>query len=69
MSAKEILQNIKKLPFDQRLLIIEKTLKTLNQTQGFNLEQAANSLSKEYKSNKNLTAFTDLDFERFYEAR
>jgi len=33
------------------------------------LEEAANELYSEYKTNKELTAFTSLDGEEFYEAR
>lgn len=69
MSTREILQSIKQLPFNERLLIIEKTLKTLHESADTQLEKAANSLMADYKNDKELTAFTALDFEKFYEAR
>jgi hypothetical protein len=69
MSTREILQSIKQLPFNERLSIIEKALKTLHESADTQLEKAANSLMADYKNDKNLTAFTALDFEKFYEAR
>jgi hypothetical protein len=69
MSTREILQSIKQLPFNERLLIIEKALKTLHESADTQLEKAANSLMADYKNDKELTAFTALDFEKFYKAR
>jgi hypothetical protein len=69
MSTKEILQGIKRLPFHERLLIIEKAIKSLHENTDTQLEKAAKVLLPDYKKDKNLTAFTALDFEKFYEAR
>ena len=69
MSTKEILQGIKRLPFHERLIVIEKALKTLHESADVQLEKAAKALVTEYKRDKNLTAFTVLDFEKFYETR
>ena len=69
MSTREILQSIKQLPFNERLSIIEKALKTLHESADTQLEKAAKSLMADYKNDKELTAFTALDFEKFYEAR
>lgn len=69
MSTKEIIQGIKKLPFNERLLVIEKALKTLSDSPDSQLEKAAKALMSDYKTDKELTAFTALDFEKFYEAR
>ena len=33
------------------------------------MEYAANELYTEYKTNKNLTSFTDIDLDTFYEAK
>jgi hypothetical protein len=33
------------------------------------MNMAAEALYSDYKTDKELTAFTDLDFERFYEAK
>ncbi len=69
MSTREILQSIKQLPFNERLSIIEKALKTLHESTDNQLEKAAKSLLADYKNDKELTAFTALDFDKFYEAR
>lgn len=69
MSTKDIIQGIRKLPFSQRLRVIEKALKTLNESADTQLEKAAKALLSDYKKDKELTAFTAIDFEKFYEAR
>ena len=69
MSTREILQSIRQLPFNERLSIIEKALKTLHESKDTQLEKAANELMADYKTDKELTAFTAIDFENFYEAR
>ena len=69
MSTRELIQSIKKLPYEERLLVIEKTLKTLHEPAESQLEKAAKSLLTDYSTDKNLTSFTSLDFEKFYETR
>jgi hypothetical protein len=69
MSTKEIIEGIKRLPFNERLLVIEKAIKTLHESSNQQLGKAAKALLADYKKDKNLTAFTSLDFEDFYEAR
>lgn len=61
MSTKEILQGIKRLPFHERLIVIEKALKTLHESTDSQLEKAAKTLRDDYLKDKNLTAFTSLD--------
>ena len=58
MSTKEILQGIKRLPFHERLILIEKALKTLHESADAQLEKAAKTLMPDYKKDKNLIAFT-----------
>lgn len=69
MSTREIIQSIKQLPFNKRLLVIERVLQSVQESTDTQLEKAAKVLLDDYKNDKNLTAFTDLDFETFYEAR
>lgn len=69
MSTREIILGIKKLPYKERLKIIEIAIKTLEETDEERMEKAAKALSKEYKTDKNLTAFTDIDLDHFYETR
>lgn len=69
MSIKEILNSIKQLPFNQRISLIVKALKTLHESENTQLEKAANSLFADYNNDSYLTAFTSIDFDKFYEAR
>ena len=70
MGTNEIIKEIKKLSVAERLVVIEKTLKTVKLESLENpLKKAADLLYSDYKNNKELTAFTSLDFENFYEAK
>jgi hypothetical protein len=70
MRTNEIIQEIQKLPIQKRIYVIEKAIQTLCRQSNTNqMNLAADDLFAEYVSNKELTAFTNLDFEDFYEAR
>ncbi|MFA5010612.1 MAG: hypothetical protein WC644_01545 [Ignavibacteria bacterium] len=70
METKLILKQIGKLPFEDKMLIIEKTLKFIREKEvKERITKAVSEMINEYKSNKELTAFTEIDFENFYEAR
>ena len=69
MSTMQLLKEINKLPVQKRLSLIEKTLLSIKETKNVQLIKAVNALLKDYKSDKELTAFTALDFENFYQAR
>ncbi|MGV3538251.1 MAG: hypothetical protein ACO1OQ_00480 [Rufibacter sp.] len=70
MGTTEILREIKRLPVDKRLKIVEQTLKSIRETENKSqLEKAADALSSDYASDNELTAFTQLDLEDFYETR
>jgi len=70
METQEILKAIKKLPVNKQMLIIEKTLKTLRESDTREkMIDAANTLFDDYSKNKELTEFTVLDCESFYETR
>jgi hypothetical protein len=70
METKEIIKEIQKLPVAKRMLIVERTLKGIRESDTQNLmATAAESLAKYYKTDKELVAFTQLDQESFYEAR
>ena len=70
MSTQEILSEINRLPLQDRLLIIEKTLEVIRASElDQQLSVASDVMETEYRSNKELTAFTSLDLEDFYEAR
>ena len=70
MGTMEIISEIQKLPIRERLRIIEKTAKNIHLEEvGNKMHLAAEELYAEYKTDKELTAFTNLDLEDFYEAR
>jgi hypothetical protein len=70
MSTQEIIKEICKLPLEQRLVVVEKTLEIIrNNELNQQLTAAAESMADEYKTNKELTVFTSLDLEDFYETR
>ncbi len=66
----DILKEIEDLPLQDRILVIEKALKSLKKERNKReLRRAARELIEEYKTDKDLTSFTDLDLENFYEPR
>lgn len=70
MSYLEILKEIDKLPLDKKLEVVEHSIKLIRaEEKKQHLSDAVNELYEEYATNKELTAFADLDFENFYEAR
>jgi hypothetical protein len=70
METREILRAIRKLPVSKRMLIAERTLKSIRENETRKrMVQAADSLFEDYKYDKELIAFTQLDYEGFYEAK
>jgi hypothetical protein len=70
MRTNDIIKEIQRLPLGKRILVIKKTIHTIRKNEDKNqIKKAANSLLADYKSDKELTVFTNLDFENFYEAR
>lgn len=70
MRTSELIKEIQRLPMQKRILVIEKTIHSIrNDENSIILKKAANALYAEYKTNKELTEFTNLDFESFYETR
>ena len=70
MGTKELICKINLLPKTERWYVVEELLKTLRESERQSqLENAVNELQEEYGSNKELIAFTNIDFENFYEAR
>jgi hypothetical protein len=70
MSITEILNEINLLPPKEKICLIQQALKSLQDTTAKNeLTLAADAMKEEYRTNKDLTAFSDIDFENFYEAR
>lgn len=70
MNTSELLKEIERLPVNKRIYVIQKTLSSLRKDEDVNqMNLAAESLYSEYTANEELTAFTDIDFEEFYEAK
>lgn len=70
MKTNAIIKEITRLPINNRIFIVEKTLKSIRQGgEKKNTAKAVTSLLNDYSIDKELTEFTDIDFERFYEAR
>jgi hypothetical protein len=70
METREIIRAIKKLPVSKRILIVERTLKTIRESETRKrMIIAVDSLLDDYQNDKELTAFTLLDYEGFYEAK
>jgi len=70
METATIIQEIDNLPTYKRMLIVEQIIRSirLNNQKG-TLEIAADRLYDDYKNDKELTIFTQLDCEDFYEPR
>lgn len=70
MRRDEIIKEIQLLPLQKRIYIIEEIIRSIRrQSEKNQMEIAAESLYEDYSNDKNLTAFTDIDFENFYETK
>jgi len=70
MRTNDLIKEIQRLPIQKRMFVIERTIHSLRKHEDANaMKKAADSLYADYTSDKELTAFTNLDFEDFYEAR
>ena len=70
MRTAEIIKEIQNLPIQKRIYVIEKTIQSIRKLEETNqLRNAADKLYTDYLSDKELTVFTNLDFENFYETR
>ena len=70
MSTSDILKEIDLLPLNEKLSLIQKAIKDMIR---HNYEQqltvAAEAMENEYKTNTELTAFTSIDLDDFYETK
>ena len=69
MTTTNILRELDKLPLTDKLFVIERTLKSIRIETEKSLTTAVDNLYDDYKNDKDLTAFTNLDKESFYETR
>jgi hypothetical protein len=70
MQTLDLIEQIQNLPLSVRFYVIEETLKSIKKEEmNHQMEVAANVLYNDYLNNKELTGFTSLDLENFYEAK
>lgn len=72
METSVLVEEISKLPPDERILVIEQVLQTLKKSETaptLSLAEAARLMEHEYRTDAELTAFTALDADDFYETR
>ena len=69
METLEIIRNTKRLPLSQQMLIAERIIHSIRHREQSSMEAAAEHLYADYMTDKNLTVFTQLDCENFYETR
>lgn len=70
MQTLELIQEIQRLPLIKKFYVIEETIKSIKKDEvSQQMEMAVSDLYSEYSTDKNLTAFTSLDLENFYEAK
>jgi hypothetical protein len=66
----ELIKEINGLSVQKRLYVIEKTIHSIRKQEDINqMKKAANLLLSDYKTDEELTAFTNLDYADFYEAK
>ncbi|NOY36223.1 MAG: hypothetical protein GXO83_01450 [Chlorobi bacterium] len=70
MRTNELIREIRKLPLSKRIYVIEKAIHSIReQEEKKQLKKAVDLLLDDYKNDKELIEFTNLDFEDFYEAK
>ena len=63
MQTSQLMQEIFKLPLDKKFFVVEQTLKSIKSEEGNrHLAVAAEIMYEDYITDKELTAFTVLDF-------
>ncbi|MDR0866492.1 MAG: hypothetical protein LBO74_16400 [Candidatus Symbiothrix sp.] len=70
METAEIMYKINRMPKRQRMFIAERIIHSVRaEEQNTQLKKAVACLYNDYCTDKDLTVFTQLDFENFYETR
>jgi len=69
MQTTDIMHDISCLPKSQRMLLVEYIIRSIRHEEQPSLEKAAECLCEDYLNDKELTVFTQLDCEDFYETR
>lgn len=70
MQTLELIREIRRLPLSQQFFVMEEMLKSIKKEETQRqLALAAEELYQDYMNDQELTAFTTLDLEEFYEAK
>ena len=70
MNTQEMIKEINTLSLDKKIWIVQEVLKSIKLQESRNsIRIAAEKMYEEYKNDKELTIFTQLDFEEFYETK
>lgn len=70
MQTLDLLKEINRLPLNKKFYIVEETLKSIKKEElDVRMESAVKEMYSEYATNKELTVFTEIDFENFYESK
>jgi hypothetical protein len=69
METLDIMRNVNRLPVPQQMWVAERIIHSIRQGNQISMEMAAERLSADYTTDENLTEFTQLDHENFYETR
>ena len=70
MQTLDLLKEINRLPLNKKFYIVEETLKSIKKEElDVRMESAVKEMYSEYATNKELTEFTEIDFENFYESK
>jgi hypothetical protein len=70
MITKELMKEIQKLPIQKRMYVMGRSMHLIRKQEEEDLmKKAADPLYEDYLTDKNLTEFTNFDFEHFYETR
>ncbi len=70
MQEIDLINEIQRLPIIKRFFVIEETIKSIKKEElGNQMEHAVNALYHDYKNDKDLTVFTSIDMDNFYETK
>jgi hypothetical protein len=70
MKANEIQKELKQLPLQKRIYAIERAIRSIREEeQKDQTDQAVEDLYEDYKNDMELTVFTDIDLDNFYETK
>jgi hypothetical protein len=71
VEAVEIIKEVSRLPIKEKITVMEKILDSLRGdiSKDNDLEIGAQTLLSEYKNNQELTVFTSIDADDFYETK